>query len=226
MKLFAYNISPLEDTALFAHALTLISSQRKKKVLALRRPQDQRRSLGAGLILRYGLAALGYSEQDMGIANDAKGKPHCTHMPHVQFNLSHSGAVVLGGFAVGCAVGVDVEQYSPMEYLALAKRFFHPSEYECLVQETPAQQARQFFRIWTRRESCLKAVGCGLTVQPASLSVVSDSTSTVLNGIHWHIREYPAPDGYALAVCTQSPSSWRLPEWLHSDMLIVARIHS
>lgn len=225
MYLFIFDVTPLKDAALFACGLGLVSPERKKKVLTLQHPQVQRLSLGAGLILRHGLALLGCSERDAGIQTNAWGKPVCLHTPHIQFNLSHSGSLVFGGFAVGCAVGVDVEKIADrngrMDFLALSKRFFHPREHELLLQEeTPTERTRLYFRIWTRKESCLKADGRGLAANPASFAVLPENDDGILLGkpnelgelgelgklgaALWHIREYPVAQEYALAVCTNS----------------------
>lgn len=208
LRLFIMDVTPLEDAALFARCLALLSFWRRQKVLTLRRPENQRLSLGAGLVLRHGFAALGTSEQAAGLAPDVHGKPVCRLAPQLQCNLSHSGTLVVGAFAVGGPVGVDIEHISPVDAPALSKRFFHPREHARLLHEPDdAQRTHFFYRIWTRKESSLKALGCGLTVNPASFSVLPEYGNTVqLGGQRWHLREYPAGDAYALAVCAANPN--------------------
>ena len=219
MHLFLVDVTPLENSALFAHCLALLSSWRKAKVLALRRPEDQRRSLGAGLLLRHGLAALGVTEEEAGAGQDARGKPCCLRCPHLHFSLSHSGSWALGGFAAGFPVGVDVEKITSVDFLPLSELFFHPREHGRLLHEDPADRARLFFRLWTRRECCLKAVGSGLAVNPASFSALPEDgdapDSLLLNGRRWHVREYPVEGDYALAVCAGSAALPEAPVPLH-----------
>jgi phosphopantetheine--protein transferase-like protein len=61
-------------------------------------------------------------------------------------------------------VGVDLEKVrSVPKLLALAKRFFRPSEYETIVALPESLQPEQFFAYWTCKEAYLKAIGVGLS---------------------------------------------------------------
>lgn len=66
-------------------------------------------------------------------------------------------------------VGVDVELQRPVpDALRLAASNFTPREQREL-RETPAGSAREraFLYGWTRKEACLKALGSGLSIDPA-----------------------------------------------------------
>lgn len=217
MHLFLLDVAPLEEVALFTRALALLSPARRAKTLALRRPEDQRLSLGAGLVLRHGLAALGCTEALVGIEPAATGKPLCTLRPHIQFNLAHSGSLVAGVFAETCPVGVDVETITSTDIEALSQQFFHPHERAWLLQQDTAQRNRSFFRLWTRKESCLKAAGCGFATHSAAFATLPAQPEGIfLEGTRWHVREYPLTDDYALAVCASRPHFAEAPVWLHS----------
>jgi len=77
----------------------------------------------------------------------------------VRFNLSHSGALTVCAFARGREVGIDVERENrKVEPLKLAQRFFAPDEAEAV-----RNGGREvFFRLWTRKEAYLKALGLGI----------------------------------------------------------------
>jgi 4'-phosphopantetheinyl transferase len=83
----------------------------------------------------------------------------------LQFNLSHSGNVVLYAFALQRQVGIDIERIcADVPVLEIAQRFFAPAESATLsVLSSPALQRRAFFNCWTRKEAAIKAVGCGLS---------------------------------------------------------------
>lgn len=221
MHLFLLDVTPLEEADLFAQALALLSAPRRAKAMALRRPEDQRLCLGAGLVLRHGLAALGCTEELCGIEPATTGKPRCALKPHIQFNLSHSGSLVAGVFTENCPVGVDVEKMTTAEIDTLSQHFFHPHEQELLLQQEPAQRTRFFFRLWTRKESCLKAAGCGFAVHPAAFATLPVPHDGVfLEGAHWHIQEYELTDDYALAVCTNKPHFAEAPVRLQPAHLV------
>ncbi len=83
----------------------------------------------------------------------------------VQFNLSHSGEVVLLGFTRAGAIGVDVEKIDRKHSgLDIAKRFFSRNEYEKLERLEGPLQVEAFFKCWTRKEAFIKAHGKGLSI--------------------------------------------------------------
>ena len=82
----------------------------------------------------------------------------------VRFNVSHSGSVAAFAFAVGCELGLDVEEIRPFADLAaVAAQFFSPEEAAELAKLPRAEQELAFFRCWTRKEAYVKAVGTGLS---------------------------------------------------------------
>ena len=56
--------------------------------------------------------------------------------------------------------------------LPLAERNFAADEVQWLTSTPPQQQPEVFFRIWTRKEAVLKAVGAGLWIDLHGFSVV------------------------------------------------------
>ena len=89
--------------------------------------------------------------------------------PAVQFNVSHSGDLVLIALSRGRAVGVDVE-YMRMDLAMeeIAARFFSAAECSALATVTPALRSSAFFACWTRKEAYLKARGDGLSLPSRS----------------------------------------------------------
>ena len=55
INLYVMNVSPFEDSLLFSKGLTLIDEERQDKVNKLKREDAKRLSLGAGLLLMFGL---------------------------------------------------------------------------------------------------------------------------------------------------------------------------
>jgi 4'-phosphopantetheinyl transferase len=93
------------------------------------------------------------------------GKPRLAGGP--AFNFSDSGqlgclAVSISGAA---AVGIDIEEMGPRDYLKLGERYFSPAEFNRLKILKESDHAASFFRAWTRKEAFLKAVGTGLSTR-------------------------------------------------------------
>ncbi len=103
---------------------------------------------------------------DAALAKTALGKPYLPDWPAVQLSLSHSGGY--GVCAVSDApVGVDVELIRPLRR-DVPGRFFTPAEQAWLT----GRPESAFFRLWTRKESFVKALGRGLTLPLNRFSVL------------------------------------------------------
>ena len=98
----------------------------------------------------------------------AHGKPYLREYPQIQFNISHCmGLAVL---AVGdCSVGIDVEYVRPYRE-PLLKRVLSETELRQMEAAGEAGREELFFRFWTLKESCVKAMGCGITVPLQDIS--------------------------------------------------------
>ena len=86
-------------------------------------PEDRKRSLGAGIIIRKILNENGLCEDCLKYSEN--GKPVADN---VFFNISHGGDYVVG-VASDCEIGCDIEKNgnAPLE---VAERYFYLSELE------------------------------------------------------------------------------------------------
>lgn len=162
VKVYIGNISSLNDDDFFYKAYESVSDYRKNKIDSVRFLEDKQRSLGAGLLLKKALEDVGISEKKVEFITKENGKPHIKEMENFCFNLSHSGDYVV------CAVsdkeiGCDIEFIKNID-LCIADRFFHKKEAEIIKkQSTNEQKLDLFYRIWTLKESFIKATGKGLS---------------------------------------------------------------
>jgi 4'-phosphopantetheinyl transferase len=117
------------------------------------------------------------------------------------FNLSHTDGLMLVAVSNGVQVGVDVEKIRPIEGAKrIAARYFSAKECESLEVD-PAS----FFRLWTRRESALKAWGIGISQGWDSVRIVETSWETakaIGPGPHCHVQLLTPRHGYIAALAT------------------------
>ncbi len=94
------------------------------------------------------------------------GKPYIQNLPNdlnLQFNVSHSNDQALFALAKDQELGVDIELITPKRSCEeIAQRFFANEEYEAWKVLPECQQLTGFYRIWTRKEAYIKAIGLGL----------------------------------------------------------------
>jgi 4'-phosphopantetheinyl transferase len=92
--------------------------------------------------------------------------------PPLHFSLSHTPGLVACAVARVCDVGVDTECLDRVgDPLALADRFFAPSEAALLRAESPGVRSLRFLELWTVKEAYAKACGLGLHLPFASFAV-------------------------------------------------------
>ncbi|MBL8680286.1 MAG: 4'-phosphopantetheinyl transferase superfamily protein [Myxococcales bacterium] len=83
----------------------------------------------------------------------------------LRFNLSHTDGMLCLAVAEGVEVGADVEDARrARQTVAVADRFFAPSEVASLRSLPESQQIQRFFAYWTLKESYIKARGMGLAL--------------------------------------------------------------
>lgn len=124
--------------------------------------RDRRRYEVATGLLRLTLGALtGSDPADLSFDRGQWGKPSLRGGP--SFNLSHSGEWWMLGVARAGQLGVDVEVHRPLGDLdALTVRTFHAAEAAGVLAAQGDERRRAFFRVWTRKEAFVKALGRGL----------------------------------------------------------------
>jgi 4'-phosphopantetheinyl transferase len=150
-------------------------------------PRGRQRHLRSHAALRAILRT--YTEAPLEFAVAGNGKPYLPDLPDLRFNLSHSHEMALVAVAWRVEVGVDVEWLRRMpECLAIAERFFPPTDAAALRDVAPEGREFEFFRLWTRIEAVLKASGIGLYGAGAE------------SGAEWQVRSVEVGEGYCGAV--------------------------
>ncbi len=91
------------------------------------------------------------------------------------FSLSHSQGVAAVALCTGSEIGLDIEdnsRKSPEACLKLARRFFSESENKYLdpAVNSTEELREKFFRLWTLKESFLKARGTGINTSLKEIS--------------------------------------------------------
>ena len=165
---------------------------------------------------------LGVEPAAVELAYGARGKPHLAAATGLEFNVAHSGDLVLYAVTRARAVGVDVEAERPQLADELtARRFFSPSEVAALLALPPAGRHAAFFRIWTRKEAYVKARGDGLSLPLDSFDVAQapDAPTLLLatrpdaaEAGRWTLAPLAPGPGYAGAVAAAG-AGWRLRCW-------------
>lgn len=190
------------DARLFQALLAHQPEARRARILAIRRPEAQRQSLAAWSLLEAALDRLGVPAGERQVCAATGGKPYL-RSGAVQFNLSHSGGIAL--CALGdVPLGADVQAPGALRP-ALVRR--------CCAEEERAwlsgQPEEAFFRLWARKESLLKACGCGLACD-FHLVCCAPGDTVHYAGRTWRFLE-GRPGG--LPACVSAPEGVTRANW-------------
>lgn len=102
-----------------------------------------------------------------------------------QFNFSNSSNLAICAVTLEQPVGVDLERIRTMsDMLGLARRYFAESETTALFAQPESKQPAAFFRLWTRKEAWLKAIGKGLTFPLRDVEVSFDDVECRVHSIN------------------------------------------
>lgn len=201
-RIWLADTSVFADEALFAKGLTWITKERRTQIERLKSPADQRRSLGAGLLLELGLRERGLSllagvpgKMHVHMNRGAFGKPYLTEKPEIFFNLSHAGDYAAAVFT-DCAAGIDIELKRHVRS-GMAERFFTEEECAALLRGE-----HDFFWFWTRKESYIKAVGEGMHLPLTDFCVLSDK---MMGERDCFFKTWEEAEGLFLSVCAAKP---------------------
>jgi 4'-phosphopantetheinyl transferase len=158
--------------------------------------------LGRAFLRRELARHLGLAPEKIALTEGPAGRPELVHPRRISFNLSHSNDLVFLAVSEGGTVGVDVERVNPGQDLGIAKHVFSPEELALLSATDPAERVAEFFRLWTLKESFLKALGSGFQTSPASVNLALDAAGRFLapNGTAWRLHHW-REDGFSYSLC-------------------------
>ncbi|MFA9421941.1 MAG: 4'-phosphopantetheinyl transferase superfamily protein [Sedimentibacter sp.] len=176
IKIYAININFKLSSTTWNDFLDIISKDRKKKINNYYFEKDKKHCIYAELILRYSLLKeYNINDKELEIEYNQYGKPKLKKYKNIYFNISHSGNWVV--CALGkWEIGVDVEKIDTLS-LNVAKNIFTKMEYNNLIlcRENPEEL---FYKLWTLKESYVKAIGKGLQI-PFSVLEFRFSNQTI-----------------------------------------------
>ena len=204
-----WQVHGLSDEAVLAECRSVLSPDEIKRAERFRveRPRNEFTIARATLRMLLG-DSLQVDPKTLAFDIGQFGKPSLKNHD-LEFNVSHSGEVVLIAIGGTRTLGVDVEiEKSHRNFLRLAQRFFAPGEVARLESVAAEQQTAAFYRCWTRKEAYLKARGTGITLGLDTFEVAflpGEAEAVVRTPPddapeNWVVHEIDAAPGHAAAL--------------------------
>lgn len=158
--------------------------------------QDKHASLFGKLLLQIGLSSYeGYPFTLHDLQYTAYQRPFITGS--LDFNISHSGALVICAFSTEYRVGIDIEEIKPVSLPHFRTQWTN-REWENIIGAP--HPYGQFYHYWTRKEALLKAIGKGILRSLHQIEVINDST--FFEGNRWYLRTLFIADNYVAHLAT------------------------
>ncbi|MEO8439078.1 MAG: 4'-phosphopantetheinyl transferase superfamily protein [Spartobacteria bacterium] len=154
-----------EDPDLLERYHALLDPEERERFSRFRFERDRRAFLISHALVRVSLSQFAdVSPVAWRFRRNAHGRPEIdqpTLMP-LRFNLSHTRDLVACVVRRGLEVGIDVEAARDCsDLVALAERFFAPSEAAALRALPVVERSHRFYSLWTLKEAYAKARGLG-----------------------------------------------------------------
>ena len=188
-------VTSLVDVSL--ENLDRVSAERQQRIERCKDMESKKQMLTAGLLLQKVLAIYGIDEST--IRRNPCGKPM---VEGIYFNLSHTDGLVVCAVS-DAPVGCDVEKVKEAPK-GVAERFFHLNE-KMYLEKCFEDYDREFFRLWTMKESYLKMTGEGMHFPMKDFEVCIAAGNVILRNKKKQscfIKEYHIP-GYQISVCAE-----------------------
>ena len=170
--------------------------------------------VGRGMVRRLLSRRANCMPSDLVFKCSHNGKPSviAPQSAIMSFNISHTEGLVLVALSDRGEIGVDVESLSRKIDIHLAERYFAKPEVDYINSWYDFHsRSMAFIKVWTLKESFVKATGLGLSIPLSSFSFeVLDSDRPKIKVLSPSLREYadwgvmsfsPA-DGYLGAIST------------------------
>lgn len=179
-----------------------MSTQDILRIEKRQRRIDKKRSFIGRFLLQYALSKLDISPSVISeIEWDKYHKPFIKSIYPLQFNISHSEQCVACAVAL-CNIGVDVEKIDRSFLIEIDElvEFFSFSEIEHLKEFSNPYMT--FFKIWTLKESVLKAKGTGFRFPANKINILNNPVS-ISNEKYYTFQKIL--NGYSCSIATDFP---------------------
>jgi 4'-phosphopantetheinyl transferase len=109
----------------------------------------------------------------------------------IDFNISHSGEIVICGISSAQKIGVDIEKIRDIDFSNFANVLNSSQWRKVYISADPI---RTFFYYWTQKESVTKAIGMGLSIPLED--IVIENNKAQLYQESYYIKELKVRPNY------------------------------
>jgi 4'-phosphopantetheinyl transferase len=189
-----------------AAKLNLLPERLRAEVLHKKHWRDRQLTIAGKLLLMQLLKELGLDKTLSleSLKYNEHRRPYFDD--EIDFNISHSGNLVICGAALEGKIGIDTEQVknvAPVDYAN------YLTENEWLHIHGSTDPIAAFYYYWTRKESVLKAIGTGFNTPLNAID--TSSQSLMYDGATYYLQQIELNKNHMCHIAaTIKPGSVRL----------------
>lgn len=208
MEIYAVKITGDIDECIFKDVLSNLDDDKKKRITKAYFIDDKFRLMLAEVLIRLIIIKkLGLQNNSIIFKRGQNGKPYLENNLNFNFNISHSGHWVICAIS-DIAIGIDIEEIQSIEFKDIAHRFFSQKETSFILNSDEAVRLKNFYRIWTLKESYIKADGRGLALplKAFTIDITSDDNCKTMDvGLNkkFYFKEFDIDCNYTMAACSR-----------------------
>lgn len=164
-------------------------------------PADRHRALFGKLLLIHGITLMGRLElKSLPLHYTDFNRPYFKN-EQIDFNISHSGEFVICAFTQKGRIGIDIEKINAIHLEEFTSVM--TEEQIVFIKQSTAPEL-EFFRLWTLKESVVKAVGKGLSIPLNQLT--TDYLTVNCEEQIWYLHELDIDDDYCAYLASDQDS--------------------
>lgn len=152
----------------------------------------------------------GLSPQELSFKINQYGKPSIENknFSYIKFNYSHSNDIIIYSITRDSEIGIDIEFIKEISDMnSLVNNYFSSEEISTFRNtNNKIDQLNFFYKIWTRKEALLKAIGLGLTEDLKTIdSLCNEGSFNNISVIEfdkkkWCIQNLDSPKKYVSSI--------------------------
>ncbi len=174
----------------FADKLMLLPQKLRQQILRKRQWKDRQLLIAGKLLLLRVMKELACESKLTDLQYNAYERPYFDNAP--DFNIAHSGNMVICCGTDNGQIGIDIEQVKEIE-LADYNDYFTPNEWDKIKHDG-------FYDFWTRKEAVLKAIGTGFHTTSSSVDVSGESLT--YDDITYYVKPLAINQDYKCHIAT------------------------
>lgn len=163
-------------------------------------PKEKFASLVGYRLLLHCLTKYDIKDNDLSnLCVDNFGRPFSLN--EFDFNISHSGDYTVLALSWAGKVGIDIQKIKKIGFDDI-KHVVTGNEYDTVIESKKPMDT--FYDLWTKKESILKAIGCGLNTTSKQICYLNCNGT---NGIPYYIHDIFVNTNYKCKVATNISGS-------------------